>query len=268
MIDVNTKLYGVFGDPVGHSLSPLMHNAALRYLGLNAVYLAFQVQDLPRAMDGVRALGISGLSITIPHKIAVIPYLDCLTPLAQHIGAVNTVIYRSGILEGDNTDSQGAMLALREKTDLAGKRVGLIGAGGAARAIAFGLIQAGASVTVLNRSADKGQHLAEAVRGTFAPLDQSAELECDILINTTPLGMFPHTNKSPVPSSAFKPGMVVMDIVYKPLMTLFLQQAQAQGCDIVDGLSMFVYQGAFQFSAWTGLEAPRQIMRETVLSAL
>ena len=266
--DKATELFGVFGDPVTHSLSPVMHNRAFAYAGYKGVYLPFQVKEIEPAVLALKTLGISGISVTLPHKVAVMEYLDRLDPLAERIGAVNTIVNGDGVLTGYNTDCFGAVSALVQHTDIKGKNVAIVGAGGAARAIGWGMVDAGGNVTIINRSAENGEQLAKDQSSAFLPLDGVDKLEADILINTTPVGMHPHTADLPVPAEIFRRGMLVMDIVYTPLKTEFLKQAHAAGSRIIDGLTMFVLQGARQFELWTGLEAPVDAMREAVLEQL
>lgn len=263
-----TELYGVFGDPISHSLSPAMHNRGFSHLGCNAVYLAFRVKDIRSAVAGIRALGIKGVSVTIPHKVSIMEYLDELDEMAKDIGAVNTVVNKDGKLSGYNSDCLGAIAALSEKTDIRGKTAAIIGAGGAARAIGFGIRSERGNVTILNRSADKGERLANDIGAEFCPLSEIKKTKCQILINTTPLGMTPNIDTTPVPANCLEKEMVVMDIVYNPLKTRLLKDAEAAGCTVIDGLAMFVYQGAFQFELWTGKTAPTDIMREAVLAHL
>lgn len=268
MIGASTKLYGVFGDPVSHSLSPAMHNAAFAHTGRNAVYMAFEVKNLTGAVEGVRALGIQGVSVTIPHKISIMPLLDEIDPTARRIGAVNTVINRNGRLHGTNTDGMGAVSALKEKTPIRAKRLAIVGAGGSARAVGHCMRDEGAAVTVLNRSKENGEKLALDIGGDFVPLAESGRLKFDILINTTPVGMTPNVDAIPVPPEILTPEVTVMDIIYTPLKTRLLKEAEQRGCRIADGVSMFVYQGAAQFSMWTGCAPPVDIMRGVVLNAL
>jgi shikimate dehydrogenase len=267
-IDSKTELYGVFGNPVGHSLSPVMHNAAFRHLNVNAVYLAFGVEDIGSGIAAVRSLHIRGVSITIPHKIDILPFLDGLDSLAERIGAVNTVVRKEGRLIGYNTDASGAVAALAEKTEIKGKHVAVIGAGGAARAVGFGVRSEGASVTIINRTHEKGKDLADELNGLFCSPEDFESSAFDILINTTSVGMAPHTDETPVPPQSLEKGMVVMDIVYNPLRTRLLREAAERGCILVDGLAMFVYQGAFQLKLWTCMKAPIGVMRSEVLKAL
>jgi len=261
LIDTGTCLFGLFGDPVAHSLGPAMHNRALAHAGIDAVYLAFRVRDLEKAMAGVRALPLAGVSITIPHKVAVMDLLDEIDPEARAIGAVNTVINRGGRLAGCNTDAWGALKALEEKISPSGRTVALIGAGGAARAIGYGLVKSGARLLILNRSPERGRALAGALGAEFHLLDEFERLRPEVVINATSVGMAPDSSAMVVDPAVLEPGTVVMDIVYNPLETAFLRAAGAAGCRVVDGLAMFVYQGARQFELWTGRKAPLEVMR-------
>ena len=267
-IGADTRLYGVLGNPVGHSLSPVMHNAAFVQTGYNGVYTAFPVTDLSNAIAGIRALNIHGCSVTIPHKVAVMELLDAIDPLARRIGAVNTVVNEDGRLIGFNSDSPGAMAALLEKTPVAHRRVAVIGAGGAARALAHGIREHGGRLSIINRSVENGERLAKEVDCDFCPLADFSGVGYDILVNTTSLGMAPEIDRMPVGHACLRPGMTVMDIVYNPLETKLLRTAREAGCTVVDGVAMFVHQGACQFERWTGLKAPVQLMKRTVMEAL
>jgi shikimate dehydrogenase len=267
-INGTTEIYGIIGNPVGHSLSPLMHNAAFAALGLDKVYVAFPVTDVAAALTGIKALGIRGASVTIPHKQAVIPHLDSIDPVAKKIGAVNTLVVRDNALHGCNTDWLGANRALGEVMELAGRQVLLLGAGGSARAIGFGLLEAGAQVTVANRTADKATALAAALGCPWLPLEAAATFKADALVNATSVGMAPQVDQLPLPATAMANFPVVMDIVYAPLDTKLLTTARAAGCTVVDGLAMLLHQGAAQFEAWTGMTAPLAIMRQTLLTHL
>jgi shikimate dehydrogenase len=267
-INSQTSLYAVFGNPVGHSLSPVMHNKAFAEAGLNAMYLAFRVIDIDAATAAVRAIGIKGVSVTIPHKITVMNSLDEIDDLARRIGAVNTVVNREGRLCGFNSDGQGAVRALLEKTAVHGADIAIIGAGGAARAIGFGMIDNGGRVTIINRSIQAGEDLAKDLGADFKPLAGLKQIRADILINTTPVGMRPQTEDLPLSPELLRKDMLVMDIVYNPVQTALLKHARRMGCRTIDGVAMFVYQGAFQFTLWTGMEAPVETMRAAVLAAL
>ncbi len=257
MIDAQTKLYGIIGNPVHHSLSPAIHNEAFRRLGMNAVFLAFEARNVEEAVTGIRGLGVRGASVTIPFKTEVIPLLDKVEGLARKIGAVNTIINRGGKLAGYNTDCDGALQALEEKMDLAGKRIVLLGAGGAARAIGFGLMERNCQLTVVNRSKKKGERLSKVLGCGYLPLSslgkmKAGELEADAVINATPVGMYPRDREIPIPKGLLKKGMTVMDIVYQPLQTRLLVEARKKGCVTVNGLEMLVRQATAQFEIWTG----------------
>ena len=268
MIDQKTVLYGVVGNPVGHSLSPAMHNAAFWACGTNAVYLAFETRDLEDCIRGIRALGIRGVSVTLPHKSAVIPLLDEVDGLAKRIGAVNTVANDHGRLVGYNTDAVGALKALEEKIELPGRTCLIIGAGGAARAIGFMLRDHGVHLTVSNRSHGRGKDLASALGCPFVPLKGAKGIEADLLIQTTPVGMFPHEDQCIISRRVLREGMVVMDVIYNPLETRLLKIARDRGCLTIGGFEMFIHQGAEQFRLWTGLEAPIDAMNQAVEKAL
>jgi shikimate dehydrogenase len=261
-------LYAVIGNPIEHSLSPVMHNSALAYCGLDGNYLAFRVENIAAAVDGIRGLGIRGASITIPHKISVMQYLDEVDPMAAEIGAVNTVLNANGLLHGYNSDCSGAVKAIAEKTAIEGREVAVIGAGGAARAIGFGLKQEGAAVTIINRTTARGEKLAKALGCRFVALDEMKKLPFQVVVNATPAGMAPDVNSMPLPAEWLEPEMTVMDTVYNPLKTRFLQEAGSRGCTVIDGVSMFVHQGAVQFELWTSQKAPVDIMRRVVLDKL
>jgi shikimate dehydrogenase len=263
-IDQHTHLYGVIGNPVRHSLSPAMQNAAFEDKGINAVYLAFETRDIEGCIRGIRSLGIKGLSVTIPFKSEIIPLLDEVDDLARLIGAVNTVVNENGLLRGYNTDAVGALRALEEKIDISCKRAVIIGAGGAARAIGYILKQRGLEIIIANRSIERGVDLCRSLDCKFIRIEEVTDASADILINTTPVGMSPGMDMCPVPYDALKQGMVVMDIIYNPLKTKLLVVAEARGCIIINGLAMFIYQGAEQFRLWTGIDAPLEVMRHSV----
>lgn len=264
----HTNIYGVIGHPLTHSLSPIMHNAAFLEKGMNAIYLAFETKSLEDALKGMRALSIKGLSVTLPHKSSVIPLLDQVDDLAKQIGAVNTIVNDGGHLVGYNTDALGALGALQEKTEIFGKTCLILGAGGAARAIGYILKKNGVDLTLANRSRSHGEELADFLECPFIPLEKARDVHVDLLIQTTSVGMYPHDHESIVSSDVLKPGMVIMDIVYNPIETKLLTTAKGQGCVTVNGLGMFIRQGAEQFRLWTGLEAPIETMRSVVEEAL
>ncbi len=261
-------VYAIFGDPVGHSLSPVMHNSALTQTGHAGLYLAFNVKDIAAAVGGIRGLDMRGVSITIPHKVSVMKYLDEVDALAEEIGAVNTIVNRQGILHGYNTDCPGAVKALLEKTTIKGRQVAIVGAGGVARAIGFGIKQEGGKITIINRTRQRGEKLAGDLGCDFKPLAEVAKLNYDIVVNATPVGMIPHDESTPVKCELLEVGTVVMDTVYNPLKTRFLKDAENVDCMTIDGVSMLVHQGAVQFELWTGEKAPVDVMRRAVLDEL
>jgi len=268
MINARTTLFGLFGDPVAQSLGPAMHNAAFEAMELNAAYLAFAVKDLSGAVAGFRALDMGGASVTIPYKTKVMGLLDAIDPLAAQIGAVNTIVNRNGVLTGYNTDCQGVLDPLEACTGLAGKSVALLGAGGAARAAGFALTAAGAVLTVYNRNPDRGRALAADLGAAFLPLAAFGQSACDILINATCLGMVPQTGTLAVDPEAIGQQTVVRDLVYNPRETRLLAAARAKGCTTIEGLEMFVAQGAAQLALWTAKPAPLDLMRRVVVAAL
>jgi len=250
MIDARTKLYGIIGNPVRNSLSPIIHNGAFKRMRMNAVYVAFEVENLAEAMIAMRRLGIRGVSVTIPFKTQVIPYLDQVDSIAGEIKAINTISNEGGKLIGYNTDWRGAIEALEEKVDLRNKRVILLGAGGAARAIAWGLKEKNCRVFIINRSSDKARNLA--IEFNYSPISCMNALDAHVIINATSVGMYPNNTESPLPKEVLKPGMTVMDIVYHPLKTKLLREAEERGCQTIDGLEMLARQGAAQLQIWTG----------------
>ncbi len=270
-VDGKTAVYGILGNPVGHSLSPAMHNAAFVALAENRVYLPFQTTDIVAAVQGLRALNIKGASVTLPHKETVIPRLDRVDPVALKIGAVNTIeVVDTGqgkILQGSNSDWLGANRALSQHIDLVDQTTIILGAGGSARAIAFGLLEAGARVQLCSRTASRGQKLAADLGCTWHPLADVEQLAGSVLVNATSVGMAPDENCTLVRQENLANFKVVMDIVYAPLETRLLQEARAAGCRVVTGLEMLLYQGVVQFELWTGLPAPVEVMRQALLAA-
>jgi shikimate dehydrogenase len=267
-IDSLTRLFGVVGSPVVHSLGPVMHNAAFEAVDLNALYLAFESRDISGCLRGMKALGIKGMSVTIPHKSTVIPFLDQVDDMAAKIGAVNTIVNQEGKLVGYNTDALGALKAIEAKMEISGKTCLILGAGGAARAIGFILMEHGAAPVIVNRTPERGKALAEDLGCPFLTLDQLGRVPADLLIQTTPVGMTPRPERSPVPEEILRRGMAVMDIIYNPLETRLLSMAGEKGCLTIDGLGMFIHQGAEQFRLWTGLEPPLEVMARVVKQAL
>jgi shikimate dehydrogenase len=270
VINADTRICCLIGDPVGHSLSPLIHNAGYQALGINYAYIPFRVSDIRGAIEGIRALGIRGASVTIPHKTKVLKYLDKLDPLAEKIGAVNTIVNEDGVLTGYNTDGDGAIQALEETTALEGKKVILIGSGGAASAIAFGLKAKGAKLVVLNRTEDKAKRLAKKVNAEGSgDLNRLAEISsADILINATPVGMLPKTDQTVIPKDLLHNRLTVFDIVYNPGETRLIAEARERGCAIVYGYKMLLYQAEKQFELFTGRQAPLPAMESALTQAL
>ena len=264
-LDGATKIYGIMGKPVSHSLSPAMHNAAFQAHGLNKVYVAFEVTDVARALDGFRAIGVGGVSVTIPHKQAVIPHLDAIDPVAQKIGAVNTLLIEDTHIRGYNTDWIGANQALETIVDLPASTVLVLGAGGSARAIGFGLQEKGATVILANRTLAKGQALARDLNCECYPLEEIKDLKVDALVNATSVGMTPNVDATPVAKAFMKNVPAVMDIVYSPLETRLLREAKQVGCKTVNGTYMLLFQGVAQFELWTGRKAPVDVMRKILL---
>ena len=283
IISGKTRVCGVIGDPIEHTMSPVMHNAAFKKLGLDYIYLPFRVkkEDLGRAIVGVRALGIRGLNVTIPHKVAVMSLLDELDPLAKRIGAVNTVVNDGGVLTGYNTDAGGFIQALLEKgVEPQGKGVVVLGAGGASRAVSFVLAERGARLTILNRQLelDWAVDLARRISQDFGKEVKALELNdenlarvlesADILVNATSVGMSPDAGETPLPARLLRPGLVVFDVIYNPIKTRLLREAEEAGARTIGGLDMLVWQGALAFEQWTGRQAPRQVMRREAIKAL
>lgn len=263
-----TELYGIMGNPVRHSLSPAMHNTAFKALDLNKAYVPFAVENVEAAMDGFRAMAIKGISVTIPHKQAVIEHLDSIDPVAKKIGAVNTLVINNSKIHGLNTDWLGANRALAEQIEIAGCSVLLLGAGGSARAIGFGLLEAGADLTIASRTPATGRDLADSLGVNWLPIGKAAGHPADVLINATSVGMAPQDDQSPIATSALADYSVVMDIVYAPLETRLLQAAKLAGCRTVNGLAMLLYQGVAQFETWTGRTAPIELMQQSLLTSL
>jgi shikimate dehydrogenase len=271
-----TCVVGVIGWPVAHSLSPAMHNAAFAALGLPWVYVPFAVPPggVATALAGLRALGLRGVNVTIPHKQAAAAAVERMTLEAEALGSVNTVfVAKDNALVGHSTDGAGFLRALREEEcEPAGKRVTVVGAGGAARAIVSALLGAGAaSVSVIARDPAHAMWVKAQERASLLPWESLTESVAmtDLLVNATPLGMAGHAEgETVVPATALQAGQWVCDLVYTPRRTRLLQEAEAQGCHTIEGLGMLVHQGAEAFTLWTGLPAPVVVMRNALLAAL
>lgn len=263
-----TRVYGVIGDPIGHSLSPLLHNTGFAARRVNAVYLPFLVPQLGDFLKAVPDFGIQGFSVTIPHKQAILEYLKECEPLAAEIGAVNTVVVRrDGSLYGCNTDYVGVLRALERKMRIRGSRVLIFGAGGAARAAAFALARAGATVCLCARRENAAKQLARAVGGEAVPRCALGTRSFDAVLNATPVGMHPHEGISPLSVHELQ-CRIVMDLIYRPERTKLLEIAAQKGIATVSGVNMFLAQGFAQWEIWTGKRAPEAAMRRAVLSAL
>lgn len=263
-----TRVYGVIGDPVGHSLSPQMQNAAFAARRMDAVYLPFLVRDLKDFLAAVAPLGIRGFSVTLPHKERILPHLDGCDALAEKIGAVNTVVVRGrGKPYGYNTDYVGVLRALEQRMPLRGSRVLIVGAGGAARAVAFALAEAGASPCVCARRPARAKALARAVGGEAVAWNRLRTEFFDAIVNATPVGMHPLVGRSPLEARDLN-CRLVFDTIYRPRRTKLLELAARRGIETVSGVEMFVAQGAAQWEIWTGQRAPVEAMRRAVDLAL
>ncbi len=272
-MDINSKtgIFGVIGHPIGHSLSPLIHNYAFENLDFNSVYVSFDVkqEDLKDAIMGVKALGIKGLNVTVPHKESVIKYLDCISDEAKVIGAVNTIKNNAGLLEGYNTDVTGFMESLKEhNVDVTGKNAVILGAGGAAKAVATGLALLGAkSIYVCNRSIDKAKEISIHMENNFniksrgiGYNDLNMLDEIDMLINATSVGMHPNVGVSPIGEGVVAKSKFVYDIIYNPEKTLFLSYAEKYQIKYINGLDMLINQANDSFKIWTGVNFDKKII--------
>lgn len=267
---MNTKAetFALIGNPVEHSLSPVMHNAVFALMGINAAYIVIRADTAKDAVSRILTSDIRGGSITIPHKVSMMDYLHEISDSAREIGAVNTFVHRDGILKGDNTDWIGIVRSLKESMTIKSKTFAILGAGGAARAAVYGILQEGGTPVILNRTEQKGMELAEEFGCRYHPLKSIHDVQADVLINTTPVGMSPAVDATPVTGDVFKNFTWVMDIIYNPLKTTLLKEAEAAGCSVINGLSMFVHQGAEQIRIWTGRTPPDDFMKKIVTKAL
>ena len=282
-ISGKTIVCGIIGDPIEHTMSPAMHNAAFQTLGLDYTYVPFRVKslELKKAIEGIRGLNLRGLNVTIPHKVAVMQFLDRIDPLAEKIGAVNTIVNDDGILSGYNTDATGFLQTLHDKdVEPEDKKVLLLGAGGAARAIGNVLAGEKARITILNRRqelswAEDLAHLltrhygAKVNIGELTPENLQRAIEgVDIVVNSTSLGMSPDDDQTPVPADLLGASLTVFDVVYNQYETRLLREAKAAGARTINGLEMLVRQGAIAFEKWTGIKAPVDVMRQSALDLL
>ena len=269
-IKSSTAIFGVVADPVAHSLSPTIHNAAFQDSELDMVYLPFRVplDELGSFLGDCPELGIKGLSVTIPHKEEVMQFLDQVDTDAATIGACNTVVFESGQLVGYNTDHQAAVDSILSAhrrsgpTPLKGKTALILGAGGAAKSVAYGLTQLGSDVVITNRDAERAGLLAERFNCRTIAWDERQKIRAGILINTTPIGMHPNVNESPYEKRHIDRGMVVFDTIYNPEQTLLIKYAREQGSRVITGVDMFIRQAELQFRYFTGQEAPKEVMRD------
>ncbi|MHA1649761.1 MAG: shikimate dehydrogenase [Candidatus Helarchaeota archaeon] len=276
-----TKLCILIGNPVEHSMSPKMHNAAFQELGLDYVYVALRVDNdkVKEAIEGIRAFNIKGANVTVPHKIKAMQYLDEIDPVAENIGAINTILNRDGYLYGTNTDGIGAVRSLQEENvDLKNKKIVMIGAGGVARPISYNFAPDAkdfvlfdiAQNAVQNLTDELNKKLGGNIRGYKSdPAIIAKELQdADIFINATPVGMYPNINHSVIPKELLRKDLVVFDVVYNPLETKLLKDAKAVGAKAISGVMMLVYQGVAAFELWTGKKAPVALMKKMVLEGL
>ena len=277
-IGTDTEVYGVIADPIGHSLSPVIHNAAFHACGLNKVYLPFRVPSfqLDQFIADCPAYGIRGLSVTIPHKEAVLRHCSRIDGAVRGIGAANTIIFADdGAILGYNTDYRAAMGSLDDKlgtaersTPLAGHTALVLGSGGAARALAFGLRRRGAGVVIAGRTLERAEKLAEDIGCRVVGWDQRYAVKPDVIVNATPIGMHPNVDETPYDMHHLKPHMLVFDTVYNPEQTLLLKEARKRSCRVISGVEMFVGQAALQFSLFSDGEAPVDVMHEEVKRAI
>lgn len=277
-IDGKTRLMGVIGNPIGHSISPQLHNTINRELGANIAYVPMKIQheNLERAIMGMKAMNFIGFNITVPFKSDVIPFLDVISDEAGMLGAVNTVKILEGKLYGFNTDGEGFVRSFTEEagTGFSGKKVVLLGAGGASRSIATRVVREGAGeLLITNRTLSKAENIAKLARGQGAGVVEVVEpgsdkarialQQADIIINTTSLGMTPHEEGIPVEEDmVFNRNQIVYDIIYNPMKTRFLQKAESGGCKIINGLGMLFYQGVSAYEIWTERELPKELLTE------
>lgn len=283
-INGRTKIFGIFGWPVEHSFSPAMHNSAFEKLQMDCAYVPFPVQPeyIGKAVDSIRSLGLSGVNVTIPHKSSVIKYLDEVSREAQLIGAVNTIVNRNGILTGYNTDAPGFLKSLETDAGVnpGGKRVLILGAGGAARAVSIQLAIAGAAeIALTSPVAGEAEGLANLIESSLnvkvsvinwdkQEISKNAE-GFDILINATPVGMHPRVEeKPPVDLENATRDLLVCDLIYNPNETMLLKEARDNGFKTLNGMGMLLYQGAIAFELWTGIEPPLEVMKEALQKSL
>lgn len=281
-IGPDTELYGVIADPVGHSLSPIIHNAAFREAGIDAVYVPFRVpaDNLAEFMEDAPRLGLKGISVTIPHKEAIARHLTKVDPAAKGIAAVNTVLPKDGDVLGYNTDCKAALDALESglrepgeapipgASPVSGKRVLVLGAGGVSRALLYGLQKRGATTVIASRTKERSEKLAKEFDARAIEWKARHNPDVDVIINGTPIGMHPNVDESPYSKGHLKPSVVVFDTVYNPESTLLIKEAREHGCRVVTGVEMFIRQASLQFLLFTGADPPAEVMREALKRAI
>ncbi len=278
-----TRLCAVIGDPVKHSLSPCIHNAAFQHLTLDYVYVAFEVVrgDIEAAVQGIKSLGIYGINVTMPHKVDIIKHLDELNESAKTVGAVNTILNKEGKLIGYNTDGEGALRALTaENQNPIGKKVVILGAGGASRSVSHSLAPLARELMILNQRVDfeKAEELAKELTAKFGSKIRYGKLSegnlkrelknANLFVNATPVGMHPNENETPVDRGLLRPDIAIFDLVYYPTETRLLREAKAVGAPTIEGLSMLVRQGAVSFEIWTGKKPPVDVMMKAAREQL
>jgi shikimate dehydrogenase len=272
-ISSKTKICMVIGDPIEHSLSPQMHNAGYKKLGIDSdfVYVASRVSvdRIPELVAGIKAMNIRGVSCTIPHKVEVMKYLDDVDSIAKKIGSVNTIVNEKGLLKGYNTDWLGVVSPIEKIVALKGKNVALLGAGGAARAVAYGVTQRGAKLVIFNRTLKKAQQLAIEFGGKALPLESLSDVKnMDIIFNATSVGLLPGNNATPIPKDFIHAKHIVFDAIYVPYETRLLREAKDQGATVIHGMEMLLQQGVAQFKLYTSHDAPEATMRQVLLRHL
>jgi shikimate dehydrogenase len=270
-LSAKTKICLIIGDPVEHSLSPAMHNAGYEALGIEDQFVFLgakvKVEDVGVVTEAMKKMGIHGLTCTIPHKTEVMKFLNEIDETARKIGAVNTVLNQNGRLIGFNTDWLGAITPLEKITNLSGKKVLVLGAGGAARAVIFGLLKKEAHIKIFNRTKEKAIELAKEFNCQVTDLAKESEIKYfDIIINTTSVGMKPLENKTPIPTNFINNRQIVFDIVYVPYETKLLREAKKRGAKIIHGAEMLLHQGTAQFEIYTGRKAPEKAMRKMLIN--
>ncbi len=278
IISAQTKLLCIIGCPIEHSMSPIMHNAVIKDLNLDYVYLAFNVNpyDLKLAVKALKTLDVKGINVTIPFKEKIIKYLDEINPIGQKIGAVNTIKNEDGYLIGKNTDAEGSKKAiLNSGYAISGRNVLILGAGGAARALSYGLANDINKITIINRNKNRAEKLAKELNRNFGIDIKSKKFststlkeetkKADLLINTTPIGMYPNVDITPISAEFFHKDLFVFDVVYNPLETKLLKEAKECGCKTLGGLDMLVYQGVSAFEWWTNEKPNVNIMKSKII---